>query len=101
MQHMEVSRLEVESELHLLAYATATATRDPSCICDLHHSSRQRWIVNPLSKGRDRTCNLMVPSRMRHDGNSCSIFKLRCTFFQVLSLSVGLCFINEPSDCFG
>ena len=32
---------------------------------NLHHSSRQRRIVNPLSKGRDRTCNLMVPSRIR------------------------------------
>ena len=25
----------------------------------------QRWIVNPLSKGRDQTRNLMVPSRIR------------------------------------
>ena len=25
----------------------------------------QCWIVNPLSKGRDRTRNLMVPSRIR------------------------------------
>ena len=31
----------------------------------LHHSSQQRWIINPLSKGRDRTRNLMVPSRIR------------------------------------
>ena len=30
--HMEVPRLEVESELQLLAYATAA--QDPSCICD-------------------------------------------------------------------
>ena len=34
-------------------------------VCNLHHSSRQRRIVNPLSKGRDRTCNLMVPSLIR------------------------------------
>ena len=27
--------------------------RDLSHVCNLHHSSRQRWIVNPLSKGRD------------------------------------------------
>jgi len=51
--HMEVPRLGVESELKLPAYARATATWDPSRICDLHHSSRQRPIVNPLSKGRD------------------------------------------------
>ena len=31
----------------------------------LHHSSQQRWILNPLSKARDRTCSLMVPSRIR------------------------------------
>ena len=48
-----------------IAYARATATRDPSRVCNLHHSSRQRRIVNPLSTGRDRTRNLMVPSRIR------------------------------------
>ena len=40
-RHMEVSRLGVESELQLLAYATATAMPDPSHICNLHHSSWQ------------------------------------------------------------
>ena len=30
----------------------------------LHHSSRQRQILNRLSKARDQTCNLMVPSRI-------------------------------------
>ena len=39
-QHMEVPRLGVESELQLPAYTTVTATQDPSCVCDLHHSSR-------------------------------------------------------------
>ena len=33
LQHMEVPRLRVKLELHLLAYATATA--DPRHICDL------------------------------------------------------------------
>ena len=47
------------------AAARATATRDPSRVCNLHHSSRQRRIVNPPSKGRDRTRDLMVPSRVR------------------------------------
>ena len=51
--HVEVPRLGVKSELQLPAYATATATPDQSCICDLHHSSRQRWILKPLSKARD------------------------------------------------
>ena len=60
--HMELPRLGVESELQLPAYATATATGDPSCICDLHHSSWQRWIPYPLREARDQTRNLMVPS---------------------------------------
>ena len=37
--HMEVPRLGVESGLQLLAYATATAMRDLSRVCNLHHSS--------------------------------------------------------------
>ena len=53
--YMEVPRLGVESELQLLAYTTATATWDPSRICDPHHSSQQRWILNPLSEARDGT----------------------------------------------
>ena len=42
LQHVKVPRPGVESELQLLAYATATtATPHSSCICDLHHSSGQ------------------------------------------------------------
>ena len=58
---MEVPRLGVESELELLAYAIATAMPDPSCICDLCHSSQQHWIFNPLSEAKDRTHILMDP----------------------------------------
>ena len=43
----------VQSELEPPAYTTATATPDLSRFCDLHHSSRQRWILNPLSEARD------------------------------------------------
>ena len=50
---MVVSRSGVELELPLLASATAIATSDLSLICDLHHSSQQRWILNPLSKAMD------------------------------------------------
>ena len=59
---MEVPRLEVELELQLLAYTTATATQDLSHVCDLHRSSWQHQILNPLSEARDQTRNLMVPS---------------------------------------
>ena len=41
LQHMEVPGLEVPLELQLPAYTTATATQDPSCDCDLRHSSWQ------------------------------------------------------------
>ena len=61
---MEVHRLGVELELQLLACIIATATLDLSCICDLHHSSWQCWILNPLSKARDQTLILMDPSRV-------------------------------------
>ena len=61
---MEVPRLGVQLEVQLLAYTTATAVRDPSHIADLRHSSRQRQIPNPLSEARDRTRNLIVPSRI-------------------------------------
>ena len=55
----ESSRLGVESELQLPAYATATAMPDTSHIFDLHHSSWPRWIFNPLGKARDQTHILM------------------------------------------
>ena len=52
---MEVPRLAAELELQLPAYATATATQDPNCFCDLRHSSWQCWILNSLSEVRDGT----------------------------------------------
>ena len=71
---MEVPRLGVESELQLPATATATAMQDPSRIYDLHHSSWQHQILNPLSKARDRTHILMDTSwvLLSHNGNSAS-----------------------------
>ena len=50
-------------ELQLPAYATATATGDPSRICNPHHSSWHHQIPNPLSKSRDQTHILMDASR--------------------------------------
>ena len=38
--------LEVKLELQMSTNTTATATWDPSCVCDLHHSSWQRQILN-------------------------------------------------------
>ena len=64
VRHMELPRAGVEMELQLLAYTTATATPDPSYFYDPQHSSQQHQILNPLSKARDQTCNLLVPSRI-------------------------------------
>ena len=65
---MEGPRPRVELELELLAYTTAIATRDPSCICNLNHHLWQHWIINPLSKARDGTGThmLMDPSRVHY-----------------------------------
>ena len=72
--HVEVPRLGVQSKWQLLAYATATAMRDPSCVCNIHHSSWQHWVLNPLSEARDRTSTLMdtswVLNLLSHNGNS-------------------------------
>ena len=64
-RHMEVPSLGVKLELQLLAYATAVATPDPSCICHLHHSSGQHQILNPLGEVRDQTGNFMDTSQIR------------------------------------
>ena len=61
---MEGPRLGVQSELQLSAYTTATAILDSSRVCELHHSSWQPWILNPLSKARDGTHVLMVTSKV-------------------------------------
>ena len=65
------SRLGVKSEVQPPAYATATAMQNPSCICDLHNSSWQHWILNPLSRARDHTCILV--DTMSHNGKSPAI----------------------------
>ena len=64
LQHIEVPRLGVESELQLRAYPTATATRDLSRLCDLHHSSWQCHILHPLSRARHQTYILMDTSQI-------------------------------------
>ena len=58
--HMEVPRLVVK--LKLQAYTTP----DPSHVFNLHHSSQQCWILNPLREARDRTCILMDTSWARY-----------------------------------
>ena len=47
---MEVPRLGVKSELHLLAYTPATAMPDLSCIFNLHGSSWQHQILTQWAR---------------------------------------------------
>ena len=72
--HMKVPRLGIKSKLQLPASTTATAMKDLSHVCDLHHSSRQRQLLNPLSEARDRTLILMdtswVYNLLSHKGTS-------------------------------
>ena len=48
--HIEIPRLEIESELQQLSYATATAMPYLSSIHGLCHSLRQCPILNPMSE---------------------------------------------------
>ena len=79
LQYMEVPRLGSKLELQLLTYTTATMPHQ-SCICDLHRSSWQCQILNPLSEARDQTCILTDTSRVHnllcHKKNSpCYVLK--------------------------
>ena len=56
LQHIEVPRLGVRLELQLLAYTMPAL----SWVCNLHCSSQQHLILNPLSKARDQTTSSWV-----------------------------------------
>ena len=86
LRHTEVPRLGVQLGLQLPVYTTATATWDLSRICDLHYSSWQRWILNPRSEGRDRTPNLMVPSRSRFRWATTGTPDFISLFFKTMSI---------------
>ena len=77
MQHKEVPRLGVNSELQLPA--TATATPDPNHVWDLRYSSWHCCIFNPLNEARNWTGILVDTSRVYYQwvnmGTSQRIFK--------------------------
>ena len=58
---------------------------DLSLLFDLHHSSGQHQILNPLSEARDRTPNLMIPSQIRF---RCAMMGTPILFFN-LCVSLG------------
>ena len=70
--------------------AIVTAMLNPSCICDLHHSSRQHRILNPLNEVRDQTLNLMVPSQISF---RCATTGTQYFFFNILNLFQDFYFI--------
>ena len=84
LQHMDVARLGVKSELQLPAYTTAM--QDLNHICDLYHSSQQSQILNPWSKARDQTCILMITSwvlnLLNHNRNSHNEFLIQTPVFK-------------------
>ena len=51
LKHMELPKQGVEMDLQLPAIVTATP--DPSHVCNLHHSSQQHKILNPLSEVKE------------------------------------------------
>ena len=55
------------------AYTTATTVQDPSCVCDLHHSSQQHQIFNPLSKARNHQ-NFFLKCLLNSDDNIYQFF---------------------------
>ena len=105
---MKVPRLGVKSELQLTA--PATATRDLSQVCDLHHSPWLCQILNPLSEARDRMRKLMAPSQINfHCGTMGTtnlislkkqvyVAKTRKTegLFRVLKLFLSFCLFFSP-----
>ena len=82
--HLEVPRLQVESELQLPACTTATATLDPSRICDLCCISWQHRILNPMMEARDQTGILMdagqILKKLSHSRSSLSKYSSRRNF---------------------
>ena len=65
LRHMEVPRLGAKSYLAVAAglhHSHSSARSEPPL--DLHHSSWQRWILNPLSEARDRSSVLMDASQV-------------------------------------
>ena len=62
---MEVPSLGVESELQLLSYTSQPPQQwEPSHVCNLHHSSQQHWIPDPLIEARGGTHILMDSSQI-------------------------------------
>ena len=89
-------RLVVPSKLQLPARVTATATPDPTCVCELHHGLWQCWILSPLIEARDRTYNLVVPGQIHF---CCATRELQLFSFIRSFVTVSVPFLLLISSC--
>ena len=71
-------------------------TPNPSCICDLHHSSWQCEILNPLSEARDWTGILMDTGRVYYHRATMGIPQF-WIFIQNWIFIFSLCFKHEKN----
>ena len=76
------------------AYATATAMPDPSHVCNLHHSSRQCRILNPLSEARDRNCIFLDTSQFPY--HWITFYTQRCRHFSRCGEKIVSCLLLLP-----
>ena len=85
-----------------LAYTTAIVPPDPSCICHLHHSSRQCRILNPLSEAGVWICILMDTSRVHYHWVTRELPDYRIlnefSFLVIISPFYSLCSTDCNSD---
>ena len=81
--------------------ACTTAMPDLSHVCNLHHNSWQHWILDSLSKARDRTHVLMDTSQvlnpLRYNRNFCFILEEpMCSFVNAFMAFVYFSFVLFP-----
>ena len=75
----------------------ATATQDLSRVLDVHYSSQQRHILNPLSEARGQTHNLMVTTWTRFWWATTGTPELLLFFLGLMSSRILVGFIStEP-----
>ena len=90
LRHMEIPRLEVESELQLPAYTTPTAMRNLSHICNLHHSSQQRQsLTHSTRPGIEPMSSWMLVGCVNHwamTGTPSFIFLMNEDSYQILTM---------------
>ena len=103
--HIGVLRLGVGSKAQPLAYTTATAAWDPSCVCHLSYSSWQCQVLNPLIEVRDHTGILMDPSLvcwpLSHDRNSAIVLFVLFCYNHIHNINYGLTYFIQACKCPG